>query len=95
MHQRKAEMARQADAFIALPGIGIITPWGGGDWFFWLLNMACKKVCDGWMMMMVIIGWLLSEQLSEIDNIVATFVQTKEATLLSIENRKKKKTYKH
>lgn len=34
MHQRKAEMARQADAFIALPGIGIITPWGGGDWFF-------------------------------------------------------------
>lgn len=47
------------------------------------------------MMMMVIIGWLLSEQLSEIDNIVATFVQTKEATLLSIENRKKKKTYKH
>jgi hypothetical protein len=29
MHQRKAEMARQADAFIALPGSMIISPLNG------------------------------------------------------------------
>lgn len=27
MHQRKAEMARQADAFIALPGIFMVVKW--------------------------------------------------------------------
>ena len=44
MHQRKAEMARQADAFIALPGKDLICRMFYGSWIDKRIRMSKTEV---------------------------------------------------